>query len=526
MSGNPPMSLTFAIPDHPWVDSADGAAVRIAMTVGQGGRHVGCLAIVKSERSSAADDSDDLVTSLVSKIGVINTDLSIGVDTTRALPMRANERLASVGMKTIGSAFQIDHARAVELGLGKVQGLERHIRPYFNGRDLSQTPRGIFVIDFYGMSEDEVRTRFPSAYQHLLHHAKPERDQNRNAIFREKWWVIGHPRQQFREATDGLDRYIATLETAKHRFFAFLSKDQTPDSSLLTVADSDALTLGVLSSEVHTMWALSAGGRLGVGNDPRYNKTLCFDPFPFPAADAEQSAHIAALAEQLDAHRKRQQAAHPGLTLTGMYNVLEALRSGTALSAKEKLIHEQGLVSVLRQLHDELDAAVLAAYGWSDLLADLRIAHGNDPAAEGDSAAEAKRRFEETVLERLVALNAERSAEEARGHIRWLRPDFQNPQATSSQTVLIDEDSTADAEEAAPAVVPAAAKPVAWPKDPLEQVRAVAEVLSASAVPLDIELVAARFSGRGPWKKRLPALLDMLVALGRARQTAAGYLAR
>ena len=29
-----PLSLVFAVPDHPWVDSADGAAVRIAMTVG------------------------------------------------------------------------------------------------------------------------------------------------------------------------------------------------------------------------------------------------------------------------------------------------------------------------------------------------------------------------------------------------------------------------------------------------------------------------------------------------------------
>lgn len=286
----------------------------------------------------------------------------------------------------------------------------------------------------------------------------------------------------------------------------------------------DASHLGVLSSKLHEVWALAAGGRLGVGNDSRYNKTRCFEAFPFPAADADQSAHIATLAEQLDAHRKRQQAAHPGLTLTGMYNVLQALRSGTVLSAKEKLIHEQGLVSVLRQLHDELDAAVLAAYGWADPLGDLRIAHGNDLAPEGDSTAEAKRRFEEAVLERLVALNAERAAEEARGHIRWLRPEFQNPQATSSQTTLIDETAAAEADTDAPVSVPVAAKPQTWPKDPLAQVRAVAEVLSASAVPLDVEQIAARFSGRGPWKKRLPALLEMLVALGRARQTASGYL--
>ena len=58
---------------------------------------------------------------------------------------------------------------------------------------------------------------------------------------------------------------------------------------------------------------------------------------------------------------------HPTLTMTGMYNVLEQLRRGEALSAKEREIHEQGLVAVLAQLHDELDAAVLDAYNWQDL---------------------------------------------------------------------------------------------------------------------------------------------------------------
>mgnify|MGYP001323128146 CR=1 FL=1 len=77
-----------------------------------------------------------------------------------------------------------------------------------------------------------------------------------------------------------------------------------------------------------------------------------------------QQQRIRELGEQLDAHRKRQQAAHPELTMTGMYNVLEKLRSGEPLTAKEKTIHEQGLVSVLRQLHDDLDTAVAAAYGW------------------------------------------------------------------------------------------------------------------------------------------------------------------
>ena len=205
-----------------------------------------------------------------------------------------------------------------------------------------------------------------------------------------------------------------------------------------------------------------------------------------------------------------------------MYNVLEKLRSGEALTAKERVIHEHGLVSVLRQIHDELDAAVLDAYGWSDLLPLLRVAHGNDPPAEGQTRDEAKRAFDDAVLERLVALNAERAAEEARGLVRWLRPEFQNPQAAPTQQAI----DTGPEEDPVDDIVPILSiKPQPWPKDAVAQVRAVADALSVSAVPLSLDEIAARFTARGPWKKRLPQLLDMLVAMGRAREDAGRFRA-
>ena len=121
----------------------------------------------------------------------------------------------------------------------------------------------------------------------------------------------------------------------------------------------------MLSSNLHVIWALATGGTLE--DRPRYNNSRCFETFPFPDDDTGLTPalrnRIAQLAEQIDAHRKRQQAAQPGLTLTGMYNVLEALRAERELTAKEKTIHTQGLVGVLKELHDELDAAVLQAYG-------------------------------------------------------------------------------------------------------------------------------------------------------------------
>ena len=267
---------------------------------------------------------------------------------------------------------------------------------------------------------------------------------------------------------------------------------------LVCIALANAYALGVLSSQVHVVWALAAGGRLGMGNDPRYNKSRCFDPFPFPAASPEQQARIAALAEQLDTHRKRQQAAHPDLTLTGMYNVLAKLRSGEQLTAKDKTIHEAGLVAVLRQLHDELDAAVLDAYGWQDLA----------PTAT------------DALLDRLVALNAERSREEATGHIRWLRPDFQNPSVAVDAQKQAKMDLPQKPASTATAAPPAEKRP--WPATLPEQVRAVADQLSP--IPLDEPALAARFTGKGPWKKRLPEILAMLAALGRAKQSDGGWV--
>ena len=262
----------------------------------------------------------------------------------------------------------------------------------------------VSVIDTFGWEIDALRTQHPANLQHLLERVKPEGDQNRRAPIRERWWRHGWERPGLRAALSALDLFCTTAETSKHRVFVFLASATLPDNMLTAVAVSDALILGCLSSRIHLCWSLSAGGRLGVGNDPTWTNSTCFLPFPFPVCTFDVAERIRHLGEQLDAHRKRQQAAHPGLTITGMYNVLEKLRAGEELTAKERVIHEQGLVSVLKQIHDELDAAVFEAYGWPVTLTD------------------------EEILERLVALNHERAEEEKRGLVRWLRPEFQNPQ--------------------------------------------------------------------------------------------------
>ncbi|MEO6754697.1 MAG: DNA methyltransferase, partial [Chthoniobacteraceae bacterium] len=334
LAAKEPLSLVFAIPDHPWVDSADGADVRIAMTAAIAGHHEGELRRVTRE-TPRADGEIEVV--LAEQRGLIHADLTVGANVAAAGSLQANANLSNRGMMLFGAGFIVTPDEAKQLGWGLVHGIEKHIRRYRNGRDITATPREAMVIDLYGLTPEEVRAAFPEIYQWVFDRVKPERDQNRDAQIRSNWWLHGRPRPELRAAANGLRRYIATVETMKHRLFVFLDASILPDNKLIVFAFDDAFFLGVLSSRIHVVWALASGSHLGVGNDPVYVKSASFETFPFPTATEAQQTRIRDLAERLDAHRKRQQAQHPKLTLTDCYNVLEKLRAGTPLNAKEQL---------------------------------------------------------------------------------------------------------------------------------------------------------------------------------------------
>ena len=186
------LSLAYALPDHPWVDEADGAAVRIAMTVAEPGNRSGVVTTVTSETASG-NGAYDIET--VDEAGVIHADLTVGVDVTSAQALKAMNEISNPGVKLHGAGFIVTPEEAARLGLGKREGLEHHIREYRNGKDLTNRPRGVMVIDLFGLSEAEVRERYPEVYQHLLVTVKPERDQNNRASYRDNWWIFGEPRR-------------------------------------------------------------------------------------------------------------------------------------------------------------------------------------------------------------------------------------------------------------------------------------------------------------------------------------------
>lgn len=488
------VSLLFAIPDHPWVDEKDGAAVRIAMTVAAKAKTEGRLLDVTDESGAP----EHLI--YTERVDAIGSDLRAGADVTTAVALKANERLSSRGVQIMGNGFIVTPEQAATLsqvqnsgkfrsGIGNEQVV---VFDYRNGRDLSDRPRDVKVIDLYGLTEAEVRDRYPAVYQHVATTVKPHREQNNRASYRDNWWLYGEPRSELRRALAGVTRYIVTIETAKHRVFQFLPMTVVPDNRLVCFAMDDGFSLGVLSSRAHVVWTLTTGGTLE--DRPIYTKTSCFDPFPFPADVPESlKTRIRAEAEALDALRKKVLAEHADLTLTGLYNVLEALKAGRALTDKERDVHDRGLVTLIRQHHDAIDDAVAESYGWPADLSD------------------------EDILTRLVALNKARADEEAKGIIRYLRPEFQAPGAVAPQV-----NATLDLGDA-PAPAPAPATIIPWPKTMAEQITAVAALLSAAPAPQHPREIARTFEGKRA--ASVTPVLDALTAIGQARRLADGRYA-
>ena len=349
------------------------------------------------------------------------------------------------------------------------------------------------VINLLGLDERAVRQRFPEVYGHLLRTVKPERDANNRATYRDNWWLFGEPRRELRPALAGLSRYIVTIETARHRVFRFLDASILPDNMLVCVAAEDAWLLGVLSSRPHLLWSAAAGGTLE--DRPRYTKSACFDPFPFPEATPVARSHIAGLAEELDASRRAVLAEHGDLTLTTLYTLRDRVAAGAALDMVEQDQRLRGRIDMLVELHRQIDAAMATAYGWPTTLTD------------------------DATIARLVALNAERADDERRGVVRWLRPDYQLARAG------IETIATVRAEQIEAPLMPPRARKPAFPRDAIGQTAAVFAALR-SGQTLTAGQIAARYDRARRLVSRIESTLSALARLGHVAVKRDGYRLR
>ena len=184
-------------------------------------------------------------------------------------------------------------------------------------------------------------------------------------------------------------------------------------------------------------------------------------------------------------------------------------------------MHQAGLISVLKQMiYTYIDRAVLAAYGWEDLIPELVGKPG--ATLPSPHKTDDQEQAEEELLSRLVALNHERAADEKRGLVRWLRPDYQIPKLGKKAPGAKDEQIEADV-----SVVEISDRPK-WPSDGWQQIRLVRDLLAKFPAPAHVDEISIAFDGRNTAKRssRVAQVLDTLVATGLARPDAAGGRAR
>jgi hypothetical protein len=470
--------VSWAIADHYWNDGSDDARVRVAMTV---------LAREPDSATLVTVDGDANVVS-TTRVPRLNADLSAHADVpaAAAVSLCANEGIATRGFMLFGAGFIVSKDEATRLFSTDPRNQER-LRAFRNGKDMTTRPRGVYVIDFATMSEDEAR-QWPMLFDIVRDRVKPERDANARAQRGKYWWRFGEPNLRHREMTAGLQRHIATPETSKHRFFEFVDSNVAVDTGVLSIASDDAFVLGVLSSNIHTVWALAAGARLGIDGTPRYNKGACFEAFPFPDGAAVYRDRVASLAERIDSHRKDALGRSDKLGMTAIYNVVDRLRNGQQLSKAEMDVHRLAACGVLGDLHQELDRAVAACYGWEWPL------------------------LQPEILERLVSIHDARVQEERAGTVRWIRPAYQLPRFGRGQA---QDDLALDISVETDVVTSVAQ---AWPSDAVGQITALRQM--AALAPLSAAEAAARFTNAPV--TIVERHLETLAILGELRSVAAG----
>ena len=229
----------------------------------------------------------------------------------------------------------------------------------------------MWIIDFGDMPSEQAAL-YEAPFEYVNARVKPQRETSRSTI--SSWWLHERPRPEMREAVRHLSRLIVTPRVSKHRLFAWIEKETLPDSATIAIARDDDYTFGVLHSRFHELWARGMGTQLReVESGFRYTPTTCFETFPFPEPDEVQRAAIAAAAARLNQLRE------------GWLNLPNATASELKKRTLTNLYNQRP--TWLANDHAALDAAVAAAYGWSDGLSDVDI------------------------LERLLALNLQRAAE-------------------------------------------------------------------------------------------------------------------
>ncbi|MCX4826847.1 BREX-1 system adenine-specific DNA-methyltransferase PglX [Streptomyces sp. NBC_01142] len=290
------------------------------------------------------------------EVPAIGGDLEpVGRVSGRPRRLAENDRRAFIGSYVLGLGFTLEIRQADELIRQDPRNAEV-LAPFVIGKDLNQRPdcsASRWVINFRDWPLERAE-QYPDAIDIVHRLVKPERDRNKRAARRERWWIFAERAPELYEEIRKRHHVLALSRHSNAVLPVRVETDMVFSDATVVFALEDFASLAFLSSSAHTIWAIRYGST--IRRDVRYTPSDVFLTLPRPDSTPEMER----LGQRLDAERRELMLGR-GWGLTTTYNH----------------VHDPDdrdpQVQALRELHAEIDAAVLAAYGWSDL--DLGIGH-------------------------------------------------------------------------------------------------------------------------------------------------------
>ncbi len=328
-------------------------------------------------------------------IAQISSDLDqIAIDSAiNPVILKQNKKIAFAGSYVYGTGFVLSKSEADQI-IRRNPDNEKIIKPYLRGEDFNSDPEQqpqTFVINFEGRSFTEA-SKYPDCLSILTEKVKPERDlaiQKGGQIHEYDYWKFWDARLQSYERIKPLGRVLFHSQTFAHLGFSFAPSNWVFAFPHLVFGYNDYFHFSVLQSSIHRVWVVQYGN-FNISFLPQYSLRNCFETFPFPK-------NLDSLEEIGGIYYKYRQKLmldnQQGLTQT--YN---RFNDNTEFSNE---------ISRLRDLHVQMDNAVIQAYGWSD----LQLEHGFLETKLGMrfTISESSRR---EVISRLCRLNNQRYQEE------------------------------------------------------------------------------------------------------------------
>ena len=299
------------------------------------------------------------------------------------------------------------------------------IFPYLNGEDLNTHPEqkpSRYVINFFDWPRERtlpgswyaldarqqkeavsagvvtadypepVAADYPDCYEIVKARVYPVRkDVNREA-HRKYWWHYGDKRPALYAAISSLKRVLVVAQTSKTLAFSFVPNGIVYSHAVIVFATEKEQDFAVMQSAFHIGWVLRYASSLR--GDARYIPSDCFSNFPFPDGAPDQFRRLGSKGSSYEQFRQHL-TVECGWGLTTLYNSFH-----NPLALIDDVVQ-------LRQLHTDMDHAVAATYGWTDI--DLGHGFHDTPQGVRYTISEPARR---EVLRRLLELNHARHAEE------------------------------------------------------------------------------------------------------------------